>query len=250
MVKNKGKYLIYIIIVFFVLLSLICLNNMTKYVNSTPKTGLSKINENIGGIEESFFYEVKNEQFRMYPHNVNQYIRLLKTNCLCNKIVIGDLYTDGYKIGCSELFQKDCIVYSLGSNGDFAYEKEIYKKFGCKVFTIDKDYFIPPSYVSFQKEKIGNCENCKTIKEIISNNNHTNKEISAFKIDIEGFEWELLDEIFNDNFKQIQIEIHAPKYENIKKLNSFSKDWCLVDVNPNILAPQCYELVFLNKKYI
>lgn len=248
---TKKKNLAFIITIFLLIVCMYLNISIFKVMN--PNGEESKYIGFYISDNDKFMYEIENKQFmEKYVKQINEYMRLFKTNCVCNKIVIGNLYDDGYKIGCLDSFRmdKNCIVYSLGSKGEFDYEKEIYNRFGCEIYTMDQDEYSSPPYVNFEKAKIGKCQGCKTISNVLSDNNHLNKKINAFKIDIEGYEWELLDEIFNDNFQQIQIEIHNPTYENMKNLSLYSDDWCLTDVNPNVLSGCCVELVFLNKKYL
>ncbi|KAI8884588.1 hypothetical protein K501DRAFT_312570 [Backusella circina FSU 941] len=219
---------------------------------SVPRRNGFPIKEN-----DKFLHDFENRDFKFknYLNIINQYVRLLKTNCVCNKMIIGDIYTDGYKIGCQDLYeQKDgdekCLVYSLGSNDNYFYETEIYNRYGCEIVTIDQNAFNLPEYIKFQKAKIGSCPECKSINNILAMNNHTNRTITAFKIDIEGAEWDNLDQIFNPQFKQIQMEIHKPDFEKMKKLQKFADKWCLVDVTPNVLSTDCLELVFINKNYL
>lgn len=206
---------------------------------------------------DKFMHDFENRDwsFKGFKTYINQYVRLLKTNCVCNKMIIGDLYTDGYKIGCRDLFeQKDgdekCLIYSLGSNDNYFYETEIYNKYGCEIVTIDQNAFNLPSYINFQKATIGSCPDCKSINTILAQNNHTNRTVTAFKIDIEGAEWDNLDQIFNPKFKQIQMEIHKPDFEKMKSLLKYSDTFCLVDVTPNILSTDCLELSFVNKRFL
>jgi hypothetical protein len=177
--------------------------------------------------------------------------RLFRVNCLCAKSLIGNFGKDGYKVACTDLVRKgnQCLVYSLGSNGQWEYEHEVHKRYPhCQIFTFDVAEYKAPSFVTFVKAKIGSCVGCVTINQLIETLGHTGKTIDLFKIDIETFEWGVIPEIFNTNFKQIQIEIHQTELSHIALLEKHTDDWCLADVAMNIVCPSCLELVFVNKK--
>lgn len=239
-VFNNYRYLLknFIYILFLFLFILISFSKLSK-----DSYGYYYNNNN-------FLHNFKNKGIGLIK-NINEYNRLFQVNGICKKILIGDIHKDGYKIGCLDFYKKDkCIVYSLGSNGDFRYEEEIYNRFNCEIFTIDKDDFDAPSYIKFKKSTIGDCDECKTINEILIENNHKDLIINAFKIDIEGSEWSILEQIFNNNFMQIQIEIHDHDYNKMRELERYIHNWVLVDVNPNISNGNVLELVFVNKTYL
>jgi hypothetical protein len=201
-------------------------------------------------------FENKNFNFHNFSHRLSEYSRLFKTNCMCNKMVVGDLYTDGYKIGCLDFFERQkrngekCIVYSLGSDGNYVYESAIHNQFGCEIHTFDKNKFDLPGYINFHEATIGKCPECTSINTLLKNNNHTFTPINAFKIDIEGAEWDNLADVFNENFQQVQMEVHSTNFDRLKQLDDFSDNWCLADINPNILSSHCLELLFVNKRFV
>ncbi|KAI8876403.1 hypothetical protein K501DRAFT_279440 [Backusella circina FSU 941] len=234
------------------------LERITRAEEAAPLTIVSKNNGFLLKEGDHFMhdFENKNFNFKNFKHLISEYSRLFKTNCMCNKMVVGDLYTDGYKIGCLDFFEKQkqngekCIVYSLGSDGNYVYESAIHNQFGCEIHTFDKNKFDLPGYIKFQQATIGSCPECTSINTLLKNNNHTYTPINAFKIDIEGAEWDNLPDIFNENFQQIQMEVHSSNFDRLKMLDNFSDNWCLADVNPNILSRDCLELLFVNKRFV
>ena len=53
---------------------------------------------------------------------------------------VGRLFGDGGKFVCGpdEYFRsRPCLIYSVGSNGDFSFETDVIRKFGCEVHTFD-----------------------------------------------------------------------------------------------------------------
>jgi FkbM family methyltransferase len=139
----------------------------------------------------------------------------------------------------------DSIVYSGGVGNDVSFEVDLIKNFGCDVFlfdpsdtgkrTINKlDYtkkirfwevgldredgvvkfqkpkdFLEGSYTIVQSENEDICEfPVRSISSIVKEFNH--KYIDLLKLDIEGFEYGVLEDIFNHDIKvyQICVEFH------------------------------------------
>ena len=125
----------------------------------------------------------------------------------------GNCRSDRSKIafGIDQLKQKGCIVYSIGSNNFFEFEQDTLKNTPCEVHTFDctgrKDRFrnIPDhERMHFHHVCLGDkfeigparckggenkCGDTWTLLEIQRNLKHT--QIDLFKMDIEGFEWDL-----------------------------------------------------------
>ncbi|KAI8060027.1 methyltransferase domain-containing protein [Gongronella butleri] len=208
------------------------------------------MNDSIGQyVDRSYMHDYTSEPFDLRAvRATNEFLRLFTTNCMCHKILIGDINKDGYKIGCFEPYDRpDCLVYSFGSDGNFDYELGVFNEFGCEIHTVDKEKFPSVHNLEFTQAEIGTCSNCRSVRHILEGNGHWNRTISALKIDIEGSEWEMLDEVFTNNVNQVQMEIHNPTYEKMRELDRFSDRFCLVDTNINIAGRQNLELVFVNK---
>ena len=175
--------------------------------------------------------------------------RFLTVNCLCEKTPLGVFHIDGYKMSCPALVRSPkCLVYSLGSHGNFAYELAVYRHFECEIFTFDLKNYSAPPFVTFTRAKIGTCVGCTRLTALMEHHGHQEREVDMFKIDIDGFEWQILDEVFDDRFTQIQMEIHNPRIQDILKLGSYSDRFCLADIAFNLHAGECLELLFINKK--
>jgi hypothetical protein len=220
--------------------------NLTSFVNVT------KLKPNIQS--SGFIYPGLFDEFES-PTILHEWVRFLNVNCVCgNKSPIGSFSKDGYKIICTDLVRRsECIVYSLGSFGNHEFEDSIKSRFGCEAYTIDKDKYTLPEWIHFIQAKIGNpkkCSSCVTINQLLQKNGHSDTPIDIFKIDIEGYEWQLLDQIFNSNFGQIAIEIHEIKPSHLDFLKKFQKKWCLADIAINLRCDYCLELTFVNKKWL
>ncbi|CAF2999325.1 unnamed protein product [Rotaria sp. Silwood2] len=111
---------------------------------------------------------------------------------------------------------KSCLIYSLGSNGEFSFENEtkLYLP-NCDIHTFDMKEFNCTNICTFHKVKIGNGLNgTKTLRMIMSELNHSQRTLDILKIDVEGSEYEFFDDVFNTsdhlskNIHQILVEIH------------------------------------------
>ncbi|ORX49794.1 hypothetical protein DM01DRAFT_1376107 [Hesseltinella vesiculosa] len=200
-----------------------------------------------------FLHPFTEEPFqRSAIRRYNEYLRLFTTNCICRKTLFGSINQDGYKIGCHDFFdQPNCVVYSLGNNGDFQYENDVFSRYGCKIYTADvNDQPLTPPFATFRRAKIGNCPECLSFQNMLRLDGNLNTTINSLKIDIEGSEWQTLDSVFSENVMQIQMEIHHPDHDKMYELSKYTDDFCLVDVNPNVMATDVVEVVFLNKKFM
>ena len=144
----------------------------------------------------------------------------------------------------------DSIVYSFGVGEDISFDEKLIQNFGCSIYAFDPtpktiDYisskntsekFIFKTYglhnedgnVPFYLPQNPNHVSCSTSKSSNKNNNHTDyvivpmkkfstivddlghKYIEILKLDIEGSEYDVLDDILNSdvNINQILIEFH------------------------------------------
>lgn len=159
------------------------------------------------------------------------------------------------------------IAYSLGIADDISFDEDIAKR-GYDVFMYDCSIqFLPESDPRFHffNYKIGNGKDAKSLHAILAENNHLDADNMLLKMDIEGFEYEL---IYNtpaedlNKFSQIVIEFHdITQYTNLlvlpvlKKLNALFQPVHIhgQDVSPivkigdNKILPYYIEVTYLNK---
>lgn len=126
-----------------------------------------------------------------------------------------------------------CLVYSVGSNGDFRFEEGIHNLIpgACEIHTFDftnyagrvprgkNIYFhhwgIKPSYTEtkstsdtrFQQVIPAN-KPFKTFQETIKELGHEGRPIDVFKIDCEGCEWSTYKDWIGADMRQILVEVH------------------------------------------
>ena len=155
----------------------------------------------------------------------------------CSDIELVGNFHDGVKWVCGlRRMRKGCVVYSFGSNGDDQFESDIMKKTKCEVFTFDptmtpeQESMLSPSvYKNFHglglasydgMMKIGGIERkVRNLKTIMNDFKH--KRIDVLKVDIEGAEYDVFEELYSSGFpdvRQILVEVHA--FKHFQELNN------------------------------
>ncbi|XP_035222899.1 methyltransferase-like protein 24 isoform X2 [Stegodyphus dumicola] len=148
---------------------------------------------------------------------------------------------DGDKIICQDAgapLKPPCIVYSFGGNDEWSFEEDI-EKFGCKVYTFDpsllKDnhehkpniWFYRVGISDFSEDRFMPKEmttwRMRTLDEIMESLGHKDKTIDVLKLDIEGDEWNVLEDMLRKGLlKKINhlcVEIHLHSMDWIRKLS-------------------------------
>eukprot|EP00579_Thalassiosira_antarctica_P029416 CAMPEP_0202033584 /NCGR_PEP_ID=MMETSP0905-20130828/66124_1 /ASSEMBLY_ACC=CAM_ASM_000554 /TAXON_ID=420261 /ORGANISM="Thalassiosira antarctica, Strain CCMP982" /LENGTH=339 /DNA_ID=CAMNT_0048597491 /DNA_START=116 /DNA_END=1131 /DNA_ORIENTATION=- len=148
-----------------------------------------------------------------------------------------DSMADGPKWVCNPhriAQQKDCLIYSVGSNGKAEFEKAVIEEIGdhCEVHTFDpvsynkrngdfKEALHP--YSTFHHWGLGtedeaqrNPGRFKTIKQTMEELGHTGKTIDVFKIDCEWCEWFTWQEWLTVDMRQILVETHNAPMPNAR----------------------------------
>lgn len=150
-----------------------------------------------------------------------------------------DSMADGPKWVCNPhriAQQKDCLIYSVGSNGKAEFEKAVIEEIGehCEVHTFDPvtsnkrngDFATALEGYStfhpwgFANEKLAN-ENpgkYKTLKQTMKQLGHENRTIDIFKIDCEWCEWFTWQEWLTVDMRQILVETHNAPMPNARDM--------------------------------
>jgi len=157
---------------------------------------------------------------------------------------------DGYKFLCNlAALRPGCVVYSLGSNGQFEFEHHLAEATPCSVFTFDctlKDpaagaqlaaaagggrvHFLPTCVGASDGERLGagaarggggsggggGSPEFRTLPALMAQLNHS--RVDVLKMDIEGFEYRVLEGLFAEALRggdglflpmQLALELHA-----------------------------------------
>lgn len=104
------------------------------------------------------------------------------------------------------------IVYSFGVGEDISFDEEVIHEFGCPVYAYDPT---PKSKIFVEQNKKMPIEvDVKKLSTLMQENSHTH--IDLLKMDIEGSEYAVLDNILKEkiDIKQICVEVHH-RFEGI-----------------------------------
>lgn len=125
---------------------------------------------------------------------------------------------DGGKWLCQDLLERDeCVVFSLGSNGQYDFEEALLKETPCTIYTFDCTYdgISLGARHKYIKKCIGSMEKEGSDPRFITLSNAVREvgvnKINLLKIDIEGYEFdEIATWTIQDSWlpEQISIEVH------------------------------------------
>lgn len=113
--------------------------------------------------------------------------------------------------------QKSCLVYSVGSNGDWSFERAVKRNIGrhCEIHTFDFGDFGEGSVkagANYHRWGISNVNegDYKTLEKTVEELGHVGRTIDIFKIDCEGCEWDTFQSWLgiDVNLRQILVEVH------------------------------------------
>ncbi len=180
----------------------------------------------------------------------------LKKGVACKSVWYGQNYA-GFFVN-PDLIHKNSIVYSIGIGENISFDLDIIQNHNCQVFAFDPtpksinwvkqqgvisnfnfnnygisdktgyvDFFLPknPEHVSGSIHNESSCVNenskvsvpMKTLSDITNELGHN--RIDVLKMDIEGSEYDVIDDILNSKIEihQILIEFHDRFFENGKQ---------------------------------
>jgi hypothetical protein len=175
-----------------------------------------------------------------------------------NKVRIGANHDGGYVLPEESLNECDCCL-SYGLAREISFERSYRAITNKTLFGFDASVHYPNS--NFFPEYLKSYDQFKNHCELISNRIKNLNPKILVKMDIEGDEWGILDEMNVDHFKSVvhtfAIEIHLKEDTNINTLFKLFEDFNLVHIHLNNCSkiplscgtPKVLELTFINKKY-
>ena len=131
------------------------------------------------------------------------------------KVRVGAPHDGGYVMLDDFSGLTEC--YSLGIGPDVSWDMDMAQR-GLEIFQYDHTVTAPPqSHPRFRHFKTGiwhtdDAPNMKRLSTLLKENHHHRRDSLVLKMDIEGCEWDVLDEMDPKDllpFKQIVCEIHA-----------------------------------------
>lgn len=159
-------------------------------------------------------------------------------DCTTRTRVGNSYFGDGPKFMCDVEaipIRNKCLVYSIGSNGDFSFERGIKNLFGCEIHTFDPTAGADRLETWQEESKLagssfhnlgiwhekttlnltGTMSSVDTFKNVVAKLGHNEQIIDVLKIDCEGCEFSVFTQIWEDlknglySISQILIEVHA-----------------------------------------
>jgi len=115
------------------------------------------------------------------------------------------------------------LIYSFGSNGDFSFERAMKEQLSkAEIHTFDMGlYRCPENICVFHQVRLGNgkTNQTKSLPMIINELGHQKRQIHILKVDIEGSEYDLFEDLFKNRtnvpyIRQILFEIHLGNDKN------------------------------------
>jgi Methyltransferase domain len=189
---------------------------------------------------------------------------------------IGQTEGDGHKWVCDPhrlADKKGCLIYSIGSNGQFEFEVDLQRLLpNCEIHIFDPtDYSqamseqglnganyhawgLEPSYGKpvkrsrrFKKLKF------MSLRKTMDLLGHKGRRIDVLKIDCEGCEWAALKDFFDQDIRQILVEVHGVNDMTEQFFNDFHDEgFAIFHKEANLYAyGACMEFAFLklSKEY-
>ena len=189
-------------------------------------------------------------------------------------IRLGSIDDGGYVVPINTVKSSNSLI-SFGISDNWDFERDFLKRSSANVFaydnSINNNFWISKfkkDLIKFLKlnkknkfflESIGNSADCLSLNQIIKDH-FFNEECLFLKIDIEGFEYEILDDIINhkNKIQGIVIEFHEVT-KNLNKIKDFieklNPELYLVHLHGNNYSikdkdqfPQAIELTFSKNK--
>jgi len=155
----------------------------------------------------------------------------------------GAMFGDGGKFVCGDpdFFRaRDCLAYSVGSNGDSSFEADVVKRFGCELHTFDPTgdsvmfadvitkagaHFHPwgvgATGTKIHNAVTGHDNELLSLYDIVQRLGHAGRHIDILKIDCEGCEWDAFAALWLTgdgpvSIGQIQVELHLHDFDKIR----------------------------------
>jgi hypothetical protein len=139
-------------------------------------------------------------------------------NVTCGKVRIGGPNDGGYVMAND--FKGNTLCYSIGVGPQVIWDHEMANR-SMHVYQYDHTVERAPSdHPSFHFHKIGVAPNLSdpqmiTLERMLEDNDHCDEDHMLLKIDIEGFEWDVLDGMSSNllsKFDQIVVEFHGLQF--------------------------------------
>jgi hypothetical protein len=182
----------------------------------------------------------------------------------------GKWVCDPHKLRDQVKSGKACLVYSIGSHGQYDFEQSVHDQISpsCEIHTMDMKNWdkykggAPPKFVNFHVIQVGARPPATNVPQIVERLGHQKRTIDLFKIDCEGCEWSTFKAWFGEGvyIRQILVELHWEDWDKGKRKSIqqmevmheffnflFSLGYVIFHKEPNILGCKghCLEYSFV-----
>lgn len=251
------------------------LNSMMPYFPLFRSNGEETV-ANVNSIFSFCLNEVIRRQTNIEQTDIYQYYKKLHhltalwkiTDPMVQKCRVGRAHDGGYVM--IQPFSSRKIAYSIGICDDVSWDKEM-AEYGYEIYQYDHTIeSLPEENEAFHWKKTGltglaETEELKNLATIIQENGHETCAGMLLKMDIEGYEWDLLRTCSQDilnQFDQIVMEIHwlndCCAYEKILAgLENLTRSHAVVHVHGNnfryaafcgdMITPDVMEITLVKK---
>uniref|UniRef100_A0A7E4USE7 Methyltranfer_dom domain-containing protein n=1 Tax=Panagrellus redivivus TaxID=6233 RepID=A0A7E4USE7_PANRE len=211
---------------------------------------------------EHFKYKAAQRRL-MLDKKPSEFHNILAEEILCPNLFRVGRVGDGGKWICGPQFITDwdhkCVLYSFGINRDPSFETEIHNvtEGKCDIVAVDMNKYPYPTeqLASINAQYIETAISSKTtnksitVTDLMKKMNHDH--IDVLKMDIEGYEYDVADEVFGLGICQMMVELHT-KGESYKKFvdwlrNASTAGYFLVHHEINIKHMECVEVTLLHQ---
>jgi len=186
---------------------------------------------------------------------------------------IGVAGSDGEKWVCDPhrlTDRKDCLVYSIGSNGNFDFEEDLHRRLpNCEIHIFDPTdhsqamwnrgldgsnfhaWGLESSYgqpIPSSNLVLGNLAGLRflSLPKTMEALGHVGRRIDILKIDCEGCEWSTYKDVLEQDIRQVLVEVHFVNDLTEPYFNAFHDEgYVIFHKEPNVLNRACVEFGFL-----
>eukprot|EP00607_Mallomonas_marina_P007532 CAMPEP_0182417678 /NCGR_PEP_ID=MMETSP1167-20130531/2115_1 /TAXON_ID=2988 /ORGANISM="Mallomonas Sp, Strain CCMP3275" /LENGTH=281 /DNA_ID=CAMNT_0024591389 /DNA_START=244 /DNA_END=1089 /DNA_ORIENTATION=+ len=213
---------------------------------------------------EMYSHDFFGERFKVCKSQLEKYGSGDEEKRLCGISTIGDI-------------SNDCVVYSIGSNNQWQFERDIVTKTKCKVETFDCMISLEAKVPDEIAHRVTLHRVCIFDRVARSGNqtflswpsllSYMKAKVppTVLKLDVEGYEWSVLKSMILPSIKdpeltakklemlpnQIAIEMHMHKHRTQDEILTFLSflqlfgGYILADLRENTLCQHCAELLFI-----
>ena len=186
---------------------------------------------------------------------------------------IGVPGSDGEKWVCDPhrlTDREDCLVYSIGSNGNFDFEEDVHRRLpNCEIHIFDPTdhsqgmwnrglngsnfhaWGLESSYgqpIPSSNLVLGNTAGLRfmSLPKTMEVLGHVGRRIDILKIDCEGCEWSTYKDVLEQDIRQVLVEVHFVNDLTEQYFKAFHDEgYVIFHKEPNVLNRACVEFAFL-----